>query len=136
MRKADVLTITLLVLGGFALLIGWFVGVARLWKSATWSTPQKVIGTLFLPGGLATPVLLGSLPASCPSGGETVQRFTAHAIVAAAQQTCGSSAVSVTGIALIALLFVLPVVSGGYLLAAVRKAGTTRVARSAPQAGR
>ncbi len=45
--------ILLLPLGGFLLLIGWFVGVFCLWRSKAWTTPQKWLGTLVIPGGLA-----------------------------------------------------------------------------------
>jgi hypothetical protein len=47
-------TIIFLLLGGFLIGIGWLVGAARLWASRAWSTPEKVAGTLLVPGGLAT----------------------------------------------------------------------------------
>jgi hypothetical protein len=52
--------IVLLPLGGFAFGIGWIAGVILLWSSRAWSTRQKVIGTLIVPGGIAAffPVLL------------------------------------------------------------------------------
>ena len=35
-----------------------FGGVVFLWLSGVWTTRQKIIGTLFVPGGLLTPLLL------------------------------------------------------------------------------
>jgi hypothetical protein len=52
--------IVLLPLGGFVFGIGWIAGVILLWSSRAWSTRDKVIGTLIVPGGIAAflPVLL------------------------------------------------------------------------------
>jgi uncharacterized membrane protein len=44
--------IILLLVGGFTI-IGWFVGVVLLWISDVWSTRDKFIGTLVVPGGVA-----------------------------------------------------------------------------------
>jgi hypothetical protein len=43
----------LLLLGGFVAGIGWIAGVVLLWASDTWSTREKVMGTLLFPFGLA-----------------------------------------------------------------------------------
>jgi hypothetical protein len=45
--------IVLLPLGGFVFGIGWIAGVILLWSSRAWSTRDKVIGTLIVPGGIA-----------------------------------------------------------------------------------
>ena len=45
--------IFLLLFGGFALGIGWVVGLVLLWSSRAWSTLDKLVGTFVLPGGLA-----------------------------------------------------------------------------------
>ena len=44
--------IFLLLLGFFAAGVGWVVGVVLLWRSRAWTTRDKLIGTLVLPGGL------------------------------------------------------------------------------------
>jgi hypothetical protein len=44
--------IILLLLGGFVLGIGWIAGLILLWSSRAWTTRDKLIGTLFWPGGL------------------------------------------------------------------------------------
>ena len=51
--------IFLLLFGFFAAGVGWVVGVVLLWRSRAWTTRDKLIGTLVLPGGLfATAVLV------------------------------------------------------------------------------
>jgi uncharacterized membrane protein len=53
----DTAAIVLLLVGGFLWGIGWIVGVVFLWQSDVWSVRDKVIGTLVVPGGLATSFL-------------------------------------------------------------------------------
>jgi hypothetical protein len=66
----DMPAITLLVLGGLFIGIGWFVGVYFLWRSRTFTLTDKLIGTLFWPGGIATGgiVALVYLVSSAPAG--------------------------------------------------------------------
>ena len=45
--------IFLVLLGGFVFGVGWIAGVILLWSSRAWSTRDKLIGTLVVPGGLA-----------------------------------------------------------------------------------
>ena len=59
--------IFLLLLGGFVFGLGWIVGLILLWSSRAWSTMDKLIGTVVIPGGLAASVyvlLLYRVPAS------------------------------------------------------------------------
>ena len=69
-RRGDAWVPWLLLLGGYALLVGWFVGVGLLWSSATWRVRDKILGTLVLPGGLLSLVLLGQQGSvtACSSG--------------------------------------------------------------------
>ena len=49
----DVGAIVLLLAGGLIVpLVGWLIGVALLWRSNAWNVRDKVIGTVFVPGGL------------------------------------------------------------------------------------
>ena len=41
-------TILWLLLGGFAFGIGWIIGLAQLWNSASWKWFDKLLGTLLL----------------------------------------------------------------------------------------
>jgi uncharacterized membrane protein len=54
------LAIALLLVGGFLIVVGWFVGVILLWTSTVWRLRDKVIGTFLLPGGLLPAVVLVS----------------------------------------------------------------------------
>jgi hypothetical protein len=73
--------IFLLLFGGFAFGLGWIAGLVLLWSSRSWSTREKWIGTLILPGGLAT-ALYGTLiiglggSESCVSGTGIATRCT------------------------------------------------------------
>ena len=60
LREAAAL-IRLLIGGLVPPLIGWIVGVALLWSSRTWTSGQKLLGTLVIPGGLLLPFLLLSV---------------------------------------------------------------------------
>jgi uncharacterized membrane protein len=61
----DILALVLLLIGGLVLpVVGWFVGVALLWVSSAWTTGEKLIGTLFVPGGLALPLFFGVVAVS------------------------------------------------------------------------
>jgi hypothetical protein len=50
--------IILLLFGGFAIGIGWLIGLILLWSSRAWTTVDKLIGTLVVPGGLAGTLFL------------------------------------------------------------------------------
>lgn len=65
-RRFDVLVPWLLLVGGFAFVIGWFVGLAMLWTSDTWDRKDKLLGTLVLPGGLFGLVVLLTRPTDSP----------------------------------------------------------------------
>lgn len=67
----EVGALILLPIGGVILpVLGWFIGVALLWISDAWSTRDKLVGTLLLPGGLLLPLALGVFGTSA-SGCET-----------------------------------------------------------------
>lgn len=50
--------IILLAVGGLFIGIGWFFGVYLLWRSRVFSLVDKLIGTLFWPGGLASAIIV------------------------------------------------------------------------------
>jgi HAAS domain-containing protein len=84
-KSSDAWVPWLLLFGGFALIVGWFVGVALLWSSHTWRLRDKLIGTFVLPGGLFGLFLLGTHPsagASCSAsesaGGQSVTHCVTH----------------------------------------------------------
>ena len=78
-RKAGALegiALVLLLVGGFVGLgLGWIVGVVMLWLSKVWTTKDKIIGTLFVPGGLATTFFLGAFAVGASSSCTTDATF-------------------------------------------------------------
>lgn len=88
--------ILLLLLGGFIFYVGWIAGAVLLWTSTAWNLRDKLIGTLLVPGGLATAlvaaVLLGTKQ-TCRGFAGGVQRCTPgpstlHTIVSIAILGC------------------------------------------------
>lgn len=77
--------IFLVLFGFFVLAVGWIVGVVLLWSSRAWTTGEKVIGTLVLPGGLFASLVLVLIAAGsaherkCLSRGLTVVHCTSTA---------------------------------------------------------
>jgi hypothetical protein len=64
----EVMALILLPIGGVILpIIGWIAGVILLWVSTAWSTRDKVIGTLVVPGGLAAAAFMMLIPVSMQS---------------------------------------------------------------------
>jgi hypothetical protein len=61
-----------LLVGGFLFVIGWFVGLVLLWASEVWTTREKILGTVLVPGGLLPAFLIlsgavGAYEESCVS---------------------------------------------------------------------
>jgi hypothetical protein len=105
-------TIVLLLLGGFALGVGWIAGVVLLWSSRAWTARDKWIGTLVIPGGLATGVIVGLIATATP-------RKQFCRVMADGARHCtnagGQSGGSVLGYAAFALLVLAPVATSVYL---------------------
>ncbi len=81
----ETVAIVLLLVGGFFYVAGWLAGVALLWLSRSWTTRDKLIGTLVVPGGLLLPVLL--LLGAVATGGTS-----GACLAASARQACTSAA--------------------------------------------
>jgi uncharacterized membrane protein len=105
----DIVALVLLLIGGIVLpVVGWVIGVVLLWISETWTTTEKVIGTLIVPGGLALPLFLTVVTGyaeSCsgPPGGPL---------------TCTgapSQAAQVLGTILVIVLFIAPLATTAFL---------------------
>jgi hypothetical protein len=105
--------IILLLFGGFIFVFGWFAGLILLWSSRAWTTRDKWIGTLVVPGGLATSVLVGLLDFNPPS-----KQFCSG-IVGGVQHCTNaagpSTASNVLGVAVFALLVLAPIATSVYL---------------------
>ena len=114
------LAIPLLLIGGFICIVGWFVGVALLWTSRIWTIRDKLIGTLVVPGGLATAGFLvlgvGSGSGEVCSGFVTTTRGP-HGVTSVdrGNQCASSGGVNYLALALLIVLVVLPILTAIYL---------------------
>jgi hypothetical protein len=102
--------LVLLLVGGFiGLGVGWIAGAVMLWVSKVWTTRDKVIGTLFVPGGLALTFFLGAFAMSASA--EVCE------ISPGGTQVCsgGGASTSFLGYLLLAFLVVAPIVAAIYL---------------------
>jgi hypothetical protein len=75
----------LVLIGGFLVGVGWFVGVAWLWSSPTWTRNEKMLATLVLPGGVVLPLLillfsLTTRTSDCTSSGGPGQPVVTHCV--------------------------------------------------------
>lgn len=123
--------LVLLLIGGLLVpVFGWVIGVVLLWVSNAWNVRDKIIGTVFVPGGLGLPVFLllfagNNSGASCGpvlsnSGGGTT-------LIPTPCPDSGSST-SYFGIALAIALFVIPIMTTGYLAYRLRRQPVAAVA--------
>jgi hypothetical protein len=125
----EVGALIMLLVGGLVLpIIGWVIGVVLLWTSNIWNTRDKIIGTIFIPGGLGLPLLLGTFALSangsrCIEIGEVGSQ---PAVTTCASQ--GTSVPEVFGIAALIALLLAPIVTTAYLAVRMRRASATAVA--------
>jgi hypothetical protein len=105
--------IILLLFGGFIFGVGWFAGLVLLWNSRAWTVRDKLIGTLVIPGGLATGVLIGLIAIGAPT------KKYCYALAAGVQHctpAAGQSTPATTlGVAVFALLVLAPIATSVYL---------------------
>jgi len=125
--RREAWTVALLLVGGLVLpVVGWVAGVRSLWNSTAWTLRDKLIGTFVLPGGLLPAVLYVVIPAlagtpgrpcaplegsTAGGGGTTLPRlsqcqYATHTFLPVA---------GAGGDLLVALLFLLPVLTAIYL---------------------
>ena len=119
----EVAALVLLLAGGLLLPVaGWLIGVALLWASSVWSTRDKLIGTLVVPGGLALPLALFFLGTSLGSGGfETcVLDPETGREISCTETSDTTSLTDVLGIVLFVLLLLAPFVTTAYLARRMR----------------
>jgi HAAS domain-containing protein len=107
--------IVLLLFGGFIAGFGWLVGVILLWSSRAWTTREKWIGTLLVPGGLALPFFL--LGAATMSGGRSCAK-----IGNAPQHCTAEPSTAITWIVVVAALVLASIGSSMYLARRARTA--------------
>jgi len=102
--------------GGFIFGFGWFAGLILLWSSRARTTREKWIGTLVIPGGLATSLLVG-LIVNISLGLPTKQ--ICRGIAGGAQHCTNASGAStgssILAIAVFAVLVLAPIATSIYL---------------------
>ena len=105
--------IILLLFGGFIFGFGWFAGLILLWSSRAWSTRDKWIGTLVVPGGLAISVFIGLTAIG------TASKKYCYGFIGGVQHCTNaggpSTASNILGVALFAFLVLAPIATSVYL---------------------
>lgn len=112
------MAIFLLLFGFIAAGVGWVVGVVLLWRSRAWTTRDKLIGTLVLPGGLFSTVVLLLLALGRPHKEICTHRGTGGTHYGPSAVHCtsvpGGGPSTLASIALV-LLALTPIVTAFYL---------------------
>ncbi|MGC9973852.1 MAG: hypothetical protein ABSC36_00495 [Gaiellaceae bacterium] len=112
------LAVILLLFGGFLVGVGWFVGIHLLWSSRFWTTRDKLVGTLLVPGGLLPAVVLAEAGVQTCHGGTGVPTECTPYV---------SPTLRVVMIAGLIALIVLPLISAVFLS---WRSGRSRIALS------
>lgn len=112
--------VVLLLIGGLVLpLVGWVAGVVMLWVSRVWTTRDKLIGTLVVPGGLALPIFSAALVVSIGGRACTTMQGPGGTIVERCDPTTGGTAI---GAVILVLLVAAPIWTTIYLTKRARRA--------------
>jgi hypothetical protein len=113
--------VILLPLGGFLFGVGWLVGLIFLWGSPRWTTRDKWIGTLVIPGGIAGGVV-AFLALGTTAGSKCISKAYSRSAGAALHSNVTTHCTGGAGTAVAVLLFVMlavlviaPIVSVIYL---------------------
>lgn len=102
--------------------MGWLIGLILLWSSRLWTTRDKLIGTLIVPGGIATAVWMVLVLTGTGASAQRCSRFATQVggVIRSRDVRCTSSAApsitpTVWQIALIVFFVLGPIVSAVYL---------------------
>jgi uncharacterized membrane protein len=97
----EVLALILLPIGGALYLVGWVAGAILLATSNVWTSREKVIGLLVVPGGLLPAILFGLM-----SGGECPVMESADGVVS---ETCSGGMPIWLGWVILIILVIAPI---------------------------
>jgi hypothetical protein len=103
--------IFLLLFGGFVVGIGWVAGLVLLWSSRAWTTREKWIGTLVVPGGLVAGLFVGRFEFDAPT------RMRCYGFVGGVHHCTAANgpAPTILGVAIFSLLVLAPIATSVYL---------------------
>jgi uncharacterized membrane protein len=109
-RWTDTAAVILLPIGGVILpFFGWVIGLIFLWMSSVWTTKEKILGTLIVPGGLLPALYLTLVPTS-------IRTCTQYTVDGATVSECsGPNGTNVIMLILGIALFVAPILIAVYL---------------------
>ena len=105
----EMATLILLPLGGFLWIIGWAVGAILLATSTVWTSREKVIGLLVVPGGLLPAVFFGVM-----GGGKVCSELSSNGRVIS--ETCSGGMPVWLAYVILAVLVVGPIWTVFFLL--------------------
>lgn len=121
----EVGALVLLLVGGLILpFFGWLIGGLLLWLSNAWNVRDKIIGTIFVPGGLGFTVFMYVMSASLTGG--TAAASCQVDPVTGGEFNCvdsggATSFMDVLVIALLVALLVVPIITTAYLTYRLRR---------------
>jgi hypothetical protein len=105
----DVVALIMLLVGGVILpVIGWIIGVVLLWVSETWTTREKLVGTLVVPGGLALPIFIELTATSS----QLCSSYNGQPAVCEGGRSLAASILVISGMI---VLFLAPIVTTAFL---------------------
>jgi hypothetical protein len=106
--------VLLMTLGSLIPLLGWAAGAVLLWTARRWTTREKLLGTLVVPGGPGLALWLASY------GGQSCYTVT-DSSGAVIEQTCtGFAFPPWLGVPLFAAMVIAPLVVAGILMSRAR----------------
>jgi uncharacterized membrane protein len=120
----EVAALILLLIGGIVVpFFGWVIGVVLLWVSNAWNVRDKVIGTLFWPGGLGLSVFLLLFAANSSFSGSSYCQLDPST---GQDFNCSGSGGStsfgdVLGLVVMLVVLVTPVITTAYLAYRLRR---------------
>ena len=118
-KESRVLEIASIVL----LLLFWPVGVILLWLSKTWTTRDKLIGTLVPPGGYLGALLLGAVLAygAFSPMCRTITDSAGHVLSSSCPSDAAQTSFNVIAVLLALFYLVGPIFTTAYLVARLKK---------------
>lgn len=115
----ELAAVLLLTLGSFIPLLGWAVGAFLLWGARRWTTREKLLGTLVIPGG---PGMVLWLVAFAPGQacGATMEVADDGTVLSTTEVCTGFALPAWLGVLLFIALLVMPFVVAGLLYSQAR----------------